>query len=198
MYKRDYHPDENIVFDTKNYGFTSPKSTGLDPLSNALVQIDAALKKEETERIEEDVRINGRVDKEIKDRAKADNATNSRFLGRHTADIRISGNYGGCYGVFCVTQKIDNVIAITCSGNMYGVFDIPFNKFIGEYALSERYGTVGSVISVIPDPKVAGRYATIIATGGTTYLSVHTGMGNTTDSSQAIPLSFTVLVGIKA
>ena len=49
MYKRDYHPDENIVFDTKNYGFTSPKSTGLEPLSNALVQIDAALKKEETE-----------------------------------------------------------------------------------------------------------------------------------------------------
>lgn len=45
MYKKDYHPDENIVFDTKNYGFTSPKSTGLEPLSNALVQIDAALKK---------------------------------------------------------------------------------------------------------------------------------------------------------
>ena len=72
MYKRDYHPDENIVFKTKNYRFTSPKSTGLEPLSNALVQIDAALKKEETERIEEDVRINGRVDKEIADRKKAD------------------------------------------------------------------------------------------------------------------------------
>lgn len=72
MYKKDYHPDENIVFDTKNYGFTSPKSTGLEPLSNALVQIDTALKKEETERIEEDVRINGRVDKEIADRENTD------------------------------------------------------------------------------------------------------------------------------
>ena len=72
MYKRDYHPDENIVFKTKNYGFASPKSTGLEPLSNALVQIDAALKKEETERIAEDIRIDARVSKEITDRESAD------------------------------------------------------------------------------------------------------------------------------
>lgn len=197
MYKRDYHPDENIVFDTKNYGFTSPKSTGLEPLSNALVQIDSALKKEETERIEEDVRINGRVDKEITDRENADTAINARFLGRQVNDVIVSGLYGGCYGVFCVTHKIDNVLAITCTGNMYGVFDLPFNKFIGNYKLSEKYGVTGSVISVIPDPNVAGRYATIIAVGETNALSINTGMGNTTDSSQAIPLNFTVLVGIK-
>jgi hypothetical protein len=79
MYKKDYHPNENIVFDTKNYGFTSPKSAGLEPLSNALVQIDAALKKEETERIEEDVRINRRVDKEITDRENTDIAISNRI-----------------------------------------------------------------------------------------------------------------------
>ena len=60
MYKKDYHPDENMVFKTKNYAFTSPKSTSLEPLSNALVQVDAALKKEETDRIAEDIRINAR------------------------------------------------------------------------------------------------------------------------------------------
>ena len=196
MYKRDYHPDENIVFDTKNYGFTSPKSTGLEPLSNALVQIDAALKKEETERIKEDVRINGRVDKEIEDRKRDVATTNSRFAGRHTVDVFISGLYGGCYGVFCVAQKIDNVLAVTCSGNMYGVFDLPLSKIIGKYSLSKRYGTNGSVISVIPDPNVTGRYAKIIVIGGTDSISINTGMGNTTDSSKAIPLSFTVLVGL--
>ena len=94
MYKRDYHPDESIVFDTKNYGFTSPKSTGLEPLSNALVQIDAALKKEETERIEEDVRINGRVDKEIADRKAEDIRINNRvskeITDRENADTAIS------------------------------------------------------------------------------------------------------------
>lgn len=197
MYKRDYHPDENIVFDTKNYGFTSPKSTGLEPLSNALVQIDAALKKEETDRIEEDVRINARIDKEITDRENADAAINARFLGRQVSNISISGESGGCYGMLCITQKIDNVLAITCSGNMYGTFDLPFNKFIGDYALSPSYGSNGSAISIIPDPNVAGRYAKIIAVGESSALSILTGMENTTDISKAIPLSFTVLVGLK-
>lgn len=72
MYKRDYHPDENIVFKTKNYGFDAPKSTPLEPLSNALVQIDSTLKAEEVARIAEDVRTNARVDQEILDRKKAD------------------------------------------------------------------------------------------------------------------------------
>lgn len=88
MYKKDYHPDESIVFDTKNYGFTSPKSTGLEPLSNALVQIDAALKKEETERIKEDIRINERVDKEINDRTNADNTISKQLKNLENAAMR--------------------------------------------------------------------------------------------------------------
>lgn len=79
MYKKDYHPDENIVFKTKNYKFDAPKSTPLEPLSNALVQIDAALKKEEAERIAEDVRINARIDKEIADRENADISISNRL-----------------------------------------------------------------------------------------------------------------------
>lgn len=91
MYKKDYHPDESIVFDTKNYGFTSPKSTGLEPLSNALVQIDAALKKEETERIAEDIRINKRVDKEIDDRTNADNTISKQLKNLENAAMRNIG-----------------------------------------------------------------------------------------------------------
>lgn len=79
MYKRDYHPDTDLIFKTKNYNFDSPKSVPLEPLSNALVQIDAALKKEETERIAEDVRINARVDKEITDRENADQTLKSEI-----------------------------------------------------------------------------------------------------------------------
>lgn len=79
MYKKDYHPDNNLIFETKNYGFSSPKSTTLEPLSNALVQIDDALKKEETERIAEDVRINSRIDKEITDRENVDISISNRL-----------------------------------------------------------------------------------------------------------------------
>lgn len=79
MYKRDYHPNTDLIFKTKNYGFDSPKSVPLEPLSNALIQIDAALKKEETERIAEDVRINARIDKEITDRENVDISISNRL-----------------------------------------------------------------------------------------------------------------------
>lgn len=198
MYKRDYHPDENIVFKTKNYGFDAPKSTPLEPLSNALVQIDAALKTEETERTAEDIRINGRVDKEIADRKSADNSTNARFLGNRTSNIFVSEETGGCFGTLCVAQKIDNVISITISGNMYGTFDLPLSKFIGNYTLIDDYGSSGSDVCVIPDSIVAGRYAKVVAIGGANSLSIFTGMANTSDSSKAIPISFTTLIGIKS
>lgn len=125
MYKRDYHPDENIVFDTKNYGFTSPKSTGLEPLSNALVQIDAALKKEETERIEEDVRINGRVDKEITDRENADTAIRSLikdYFVKH--ETPYTGNYGAYENYIFQFLQIGNSVNFTLTINCHGTFDI--------------------------------------------------------------------------
>ena len=85
MYKKDYHPDENIVFKTKNYNFDAPKSTPLEPLSNGLVQIDKTLKKEETDRIEEDVRINARVDKEVADRTSEDEKL-AASIAKETSD----------------------------------------------------------------------------------------------------------------
>ena len=72
MYKKDYHPDADLIFKTKNYGFDSPKSVPLEPLSNALVQIDSALKAEEIARVAEDERIDERVNVEIADRKSAD------------------------------------------------------------------------------------------------------------------------------
>lgn len=126
MYKRDYHPDENIVFDTKNYGFTSPKSTGLEPLSNALVQIDAALKKEETERIEEDVRINRRVDKEIADRENADAAIRSLLKYNFVkCETPYTGNYGAYENYIFQYLQIGNSVNFTLTINCHGTFDIP-------------------------------------------------------------------------
>lgn len=125
MYKRDYHPDENIVFNTKNYGFTSPKSTGLEPLSNALVQIDAALKKEETERIEEDVRINGRVDKEITDRENADAAIRSLLKYNFVKNTTpYTGNYGAYENYIFQFLQIGNSVNFTLTIKCHGTFDI--------------------------------------------------------------------------
>ena len=140
MYKRDYHPDENIVFDTKNYGFTSPKSTGLEPLSKALVQIDAALKKEETERIEEDVRINGRVDKEIADRENADAAIRSLikyyFVNNTTP---YTGKYGGYENFIFQFIQIGNSINFTLTINCHGTFDITLADLFINGTLDSRF-----------------------------------------------------------
>lgn len=195
MYKKDYHPDADLIFKTKNYGFDSPKSAPFEPLSNAQIQIDTALKKEETERTAEDIRINSRIDKEIADRENADTTTNARFLARQVSGIVISGNYGGCFGVLCVAQKIDNVIALTCSGNMYGTFDLPLSKFIGDYALIDAYGYNGSNICIIP--RIAGQNGRVMAYAGSSAIVINAGMDNTTNTSEAIPLSFTLLLGIK-
>lgn len=195
MYKKDYHPDADLIFKTKNYGFDSPKSVPFEPLSNALIQIDTALKKEETKRTAEDIRINSRIDKEIADRENADTTTNARFLARQVSGIVISGNFGGCFGVLCVAQKIDNVIALTCSGNMYGNFDLPLSKFIGDYTLIDAYGYNGSNICIIP--KSVGENGRVMVHGGSRAIAIYTGMDNTTNTSEAIPLSFTVLLGIK-
>lgn len=118
MYKKDYHPDTDLIFKTKNYGFDSPKSVPLEPLSNALVQIDAALKKEETERITEDIRINARVDNEIKDRTDADSIITSHLTTVENDAVR---NIGAICGMRWETSEDITYLPTFRSRNIYYV-----------------------------------------------------------------------------
>lgn len=132
MYKKDYQPDENIVFKTKNYGFDAPKSTSLEPLSNALVQVDSALKKEETERIAEDVRINARVDKEITDRENADISISNRLteymveMGSATRNLTDANNaIGSRRNVHSCVYGVGNYLSVvSIRGEFKGTVDI--------------------------------------------------------------------------
>jgi hypothetical protein len=125
MYKKDYHPDENIVFKTKNYGFDAPKSTPLEPLSNALVQIDAALKKEETDRIVEDASIHAHIDTEIAIRESADEAIRSMLKNYYLQNITpFAGNYGACENFIMQFIQIKNTVNFTLTINCKGRFDI--------------------------------------------------------------------------
>jgi hypothetical protein len=125
MYKRDYHPDENIVFKTKNYGFDAPKSTPLEPLSNALVQIDAALKKEETDRIVEDVSIHAHIDTEIAIRESADEAIRSMLKNYYLQNITpFAGDYGAYENFIIQFIQIKNTVNFTLTINCKGTFDI--------------------------------------------------------------------------
>lgn len=125
MYKRDYHPDENIVFKTKNYGFDAPKSTPLEPLGNALVQIDAALKKEETDRIVQDVNINARIDTEMAIRESADEAIRSMVKSYYLQKITpFAGDYGAYENFIMQFIQIKNTVNFTLTINCKGTFNI--------------------------------------------------------------------------
>lgn len=140
MYKRDYHPDENIIFKTENYNFDAPKSTPLEPLSNALVQIDAALKKEESERIAEDIRINGRVDNEIADRENGDRDIRAMLKYYYIHNTTpFTGNYGGYEHYIFQFLQVGNSINFTLTINCRGVFDLTLADLFISGTLDSRF-----------------------------------------------------------
>lgn len=161
MYKRDYHPDADLFFKTKNYGFDSPKSVPLEPLSNALVQIDAALKKEETERIAEDVRINARVDKEITDREDTDIAISNRLteymveMSSSTRNLADANNaIGSRRNVHSCVYGVENYLSVvSIRGEFKGTVDLSLEE-IGLKKItttSRHYNTniQGTLISTV-------------------------------------------------
>ena len=186
MYKKDYHPNESIIFDTKNYGFTSPKSTALEPLSNALVQIDAALKKEETERIEEDVRINCRIDKEITDRENADITISNRiseYIAQMGSATRILNDKNTAIGArknvhSCVYGVGNYLSVVSIRGEFKGTVNISLEE-IGLKTLtttSRQYSSniQGTLISNVNSSKDDSKKCNVVARANQTLFEIRT------------------------
>lgn len=79
MYKRDYHPDENLIFETEHYKFPVSKSTTEDPDLARTVKIDEALYDEAKVRLNEDTKLNKKIDDETKNRENADQTLESEI-----------------------------------------------------------------------------------------------------------------------
>lgn len=77
--------NENNIWKTDNYNFPVAKSTPMEPDGERAKMIDSALKNEETERKEEDDKLNLRINKEIEDRKNADNVLQAN-IEKETAD----------------------------------------------------------------------------------------------------------------
>ena len=186
MYKRDYHPDTDLIFKTKNYNFDSPKSVPLEPLSNALVQIDAALKKEETERIAEDVKTNARVDKEITDRENTDiyisnTLTECRVeMGSATRNLADANSaIGSRRNVHsCVYGAGNHLSVVSIRGEFKGTIDISLAE-IGLKKLtttSRSYSTniQGTLISTVRSNKDNSKLCNIAVLANQTSFEVRT------------------------
>lgn len=186
MYKRDYHPDTDLIFKTKNYNFDSPKSVPLEPLSNALVQIDAALKKEETERIAEDVRINARVDKEITDRENTDISISNRLteymveMGSSTRNLTDANSaIGSRRNVHSCVYGVGNYLSVV---SIRGEFKGTVNISLAEIGLkkstttSNHYNTdiLGTLISTVRSNKDNSKLCNIAVRANLTSFEVRT------------------------
>ena len=79
MYKKDYHPDENLIFETEHYKFPVSKSTTEDPDLARTVKIDEALYCEAKVRLNEDTKLNKKIDDETKNRENADKLLESEI-----------------------------------------------------------------------------------------------------------------------
>lgn len=79
MYKRDYHPDENLIFETEHYKFPVSKSTTEDPDLDRTVKIDEALYNEAKVRLSEDTKLDKKIDDETKNRENADQSLKSEI-----------------------------------------------------------------------------------------------------------------------
>ena len=72
MYKKDYHPDENLIYETEHYKFPVSKSTTEDPDLERTVKIDEALYDEAKVRLNEDTKLNKKIDDEAEKRENTD------------------------------------------------------------------------------------------------------------------------------
>lgn len=79
MYKKDYHPDENLIYETEHYKFPVSKSTTEDPDLERTVKIDEALYNEAKVRLNEDTKLNKKIDDETKNRENADRSLESEI-----------------------------------------------------------------------------------------------------------------------
>lgn len=79
MYKKDYHPDEKLIYETEHYKFPVSKSTTEDPDLDRTVKIDKALYDEAKVRLNEDTKLNKKINDETKNRENADNSLGSEI-----------------------------------------------------------------------------------------------------------------------
>lgn len=119
MYKRDYHPDENLIFETEHYKFPVSKSTTEDPDLARTVKIDEALYDEAKVRLNEDTKLNKKIDDETKNRENADQSLESeiykitpsiKFLRFGKDDFAVLSGSPVNVQVFITMLKIDDII----------------------------------------------------------------------------------------
>lgn len=147
MYKKDYYPDENLIYETEHYKFPVSKSTTEDPDLDRTVKIDEALYDEAKVRLNEDTKLNKKIDDEIKNRITSDNALEQKMMKKSAIYIEY-----GFEGNVNVIQE-----CYECDGKGFAIVPVVNSHNGSRYFYIMIYGNVTSVaISNAALPKKVG------------------------------------------
>lgn len=127
MYKKDYHPDENLIYETEHYKFPVSKSTTEDPDLDRTVKIDEALYDEAKVRLNEDTKLNKKIDDEAKEREDTDifiSNSLTDYSKKMSASIRhlpdVTTIIGKCSQVHSCACRVEDYASII---NLRGYFN---------------------------------------------------------------------------
>lgn len=132
MYKRDYHPDENLIFETEHYKFPVSKSTTEDPDLARTVKIDEALYDEAKVRLNEDTKLNKKIDDEAEKRESTDifiSNSLTDYSKKMSASMRTLANVTTAFGKYsqvhsCACRVGDYASIINLRGYFNGTTKI--------------------------------------------------------------------------
>lgn len=134
MYKKDYHPDENLIYETEHYKFPVSKSTTEDPDLDRTIKIDEALYDEAKVRLNEDTKLNKKID-EIENRISSDNALEQKMIKKSAIYIKY-----GFEGNVNVIQE-----CYECDGKGFAIVPVTNSHNGSQYFYIMIYGNVTSV-----------------------------------------------------
>lgn len=186
MYKKDYHPDENLIYETEHYKFPVSKSTTEDPDLARTVKIDKALYDEAKVRLNEDTKLNKKIDDEAEERENTDisiynTLTNySRKMGAATrplADVTTAiGKYSQVYSCACRVGEYASIISLRGYFNgttMINLSDVGL-KNLTTTSNSYSSGIQGTIIGVTYSHTDINKQCRIVAVANKTNFEVRT------------------------
>lgn len=186
MYKKDYHPDENLIYETEHYKFPVSKSTTEDPDLNRTVKIDEALYNEAKVRLNEDTKLNKKIDDEAEKRENTDifisnSLTDySRKMGaasRHLPDVTTTiGKYSQVRSCACGVGNYASIISLR--GYFNGTTMINLSDVgLRELTTTSNYynsGIQGTIIGVTYSHTDINKQCRIVAVANKTNFEVRT------------------------
>lgn len=184
MYKKDYRPDKNLIYETEHYKFPVSKSTTEDPDLARTVKIDEALYNEAKVRLNEDTKLIKKIDDEAEKREDTDifisnsltdyskkMSASKRLLPDVTTAI---GRYREVYS--CACRVGDYASIITLRGYFNGTTKINLSD-IGLKNLtttSNSYSINGTLIGVTYSHADITKQCRIVAVANKTNFEVRT------------------------